>query len=143
MADHLQQIRLHIKGSRNQSPSPTSSGDKYFDSVAFWKQAYTKAEATQSKLNDRIYELEQRVETLKLKLKQEDNNCETPERGKRKGSKEPTVPDSQRKRKKTSIVSSSVGATSEAELERLSELISQESSTESSEYRVSKGLANY
>lgn len=141
LADHLQQIRLHIKGSRNQSP--TSSSDKYFDSVAFWKQAYTKAESTQSKLNDRIYELEQRVETLKLKLKQEDNLCDTPERSKRKGSKDPTVPDSQRKRKKTNNVSSGVGIGSEAELERLSELIIQENSNESSKCHVNEGLGIY
>lgn len=138
ITDHLQQIRLHIKGSRNQSPGPTSSSDKYFDSVAFWKQAYTKAEATQSRLNDRIYELEQRVETLKLKLKQDDNVCDTPERGKRKGSKEPTVPDSHRKRKKTTNVSAGIGSSIEAGLERLSELISQENSTESSEYRLAR-----
>lgn len=78
------------------------------------------------------------METLKLKLKQEDNVCDTPERGKRKGSKEPTVPDSQRKRKKTNNVSAGIGSSSEAGLERLSELISQENSTESSEYHVSK-----
>jgi hypothetical protein len=91
-------------------------------------------------LNDRIYELEQRVETLKLKLKQEDNACDTPERGKRKESKEPTVPDSQRKRKKTNNVSSGVWANSEAELERLNELISQDNSNDSSKCRVSDGL---
>ncbi|EED22014.1 hypothetical protein TSTA_092600 [Talaromyces stipitatus ATCC 10500] len=131
--DHLQQIRLHIKASRNHSPPSTNSSDKYFDSVAFWKQAYTKAEATQSVLNDRIYELEQRIETLKLKLKQDDSVCDTPERGKRKGSREPTVPDSQRKRKKTSNVSSGVVTTGEAELEQLNELISQDDSTGASQ----------
>ncbi|KAF4996213.1 hypothetical protein F66182_16375, partial [Fusarium sp. NRRL 66182] len=104
----------------------------YFDSVAFWKQAYTKAEATQSELNDRIYELEQRVQTLKLKLKQEDNDCDTPERDKRKESKEPAAPDSQRKRKKTNNTPK-VGSSSEAELDRLSELICQENLTNSSE----------
>ncbi|QGA18175.1 hypothetical protein EYB26_005859 [Talaromyces marneffei] len=129
--DHLQHICLHIKSTRNHSPSSTSSSDKYFDSVAFWKQAYTKAEATQSKLNDRIYELEQRVETLKLKLKQEDNLYDTPERGKRKGSQEPTVPESQRKRKKTNNASAGIGLSSEAELERLTELVIQENSNES------------
>lgn len=51
--------------------------------MAFWKNAYTKAEDEQSKLNNRIYELEQRVESLKGKLKDG-----SPERGKREGNKD-------------------------------------------------------
>jgi hypothetical protein len=42
---------------------------KYFESVAFWQQAYERSEAAQSKLLDRIYDLEQRNETLLAKSK--------------------------------------------------------------------------
>jgi hypothetical protein len=100
--------------------------------VAFWKQAYTKAEDAQSKLNDRIYELEQRIETMKLKLKPDDIVCNTPEHGKRKGSKEPDVPGSQRKRQRTNHITPPTTADSGIELRALNDLISQQGSSEAS-----------
>ncbi|OKL61530.1 hypothetical protein UA08_03518 [Talaromyces atroroseus] len=130
VVDHIQQIRLHIKQPRNHSPNPTSASDKYFDSVAFWKQAYTKAEDAQSKLNDRVYELEQRIETLKLKLKQDDGVYNAPESGKRKESKEPSITESQRKRQKANHTISSTLADSGIELVGLSDLITQQGASE-------------
>ncbi|GES59787.1 hypothetical protein ATEIFO6365_0002011800 [Aspergillus terreus] len=41
--------------------------DQYFDSVAFWKRAYEQSEAEQSKLLDRIYDLERRNDSLQSK----------------------------------------------------------------------------
>ena len=49
------------------------SPEKFFDSVSFWKQAYEKSEAEQSKLQDRIFELEQRNQELAEKLRLRDN----------------------------------------------------------------------
>jgi hypothetical protein len=42
--------------------------DRFFDSVSFWQHAYERSEAEQSRLMDRIYELEQRNEALLAKL---------------------------------------------------------------------------
>lgn len=39
------------------------------DSVGFWQQAYEESEAEQSKLHDRIFELEQRNTSLLTKLR--------------------------------------------------------------------------
>ena len=41
--------------------------EKYFDSVSFWQQAYERSEAEQTKLLDRIYELERRNDALLAK----------------------------------------------------------------------------
>lgn len=41
---------------------------KYFDSVSFWQQAYERSEAEQTKLLDRIYDLERRNDALLAKL---------------------------------------------------------------------------
>lgn len=68
-ADHILQIRSFIKNGRTcNRPAPD---DKFFDSVSFWQQAYEKSEAEQSKLLDRLYELEQRNESLAAKLRPE------------------------------------------------------------------------
>ena len=50
--------------AKGKEPHPVSLSDKFFDSVSFWQQAYEKSEAEQSKLLDRIFELEQRNEAL-------------------------------------------------------------------------------
>lgn len=42
--------------------------DRFFDSVSFWQQAYERSEAEQSRLMDRVYELEQRNEALLAKM---------------------------------------------------------------------------
>jgi len=54
--EHLAQIRQSIVPAKH-----TSSFDKqqHVDSVIYWKQAYEKAAAQETKLQDRIYELEQ------------------------------------------------------------------------------------
>ncbi|GKZ22287.1 hypothetical protein AbraIFM66951_007921 [Aspergillus brasiliensis] len=65
--EHLLQIRHHIKSTHLIDRSYTH--DKFFDSVSFWQQAYERSEAEQSKLLDRIYELEQRNESLLARLR--------------------------------------------------------------------------
>ncbi|RMJ26192.1 hypothetical protein PHISP_02935 [Aspergillus sp. HF37] len=69
ITDHIMQMRAFIK-ERRASTQPTPRDDaRFFDSVAFWQQAYEKSEAEQSRLLDRIYELELRNEALAEKLR--------------------------------------------------------------------------
>ncbi|KAL4795982.1 hypothetical protein BDV19DRAFT_388694 [Aspergillus venezuelensis] len=71
LRDYILQIRASIKFSR---PAEVfKSPEKFFDSVSFWKQAYEKSEAEQSKLQDRVFELEQRSQELAEKLRLRDN----------------------------------------------------------------------
>lgn len=63
--DYILHIRSHIAHAKD--PHPVSLQNKFFDSVSFWQQAYEKSEAEQSKLLDRIYELEQRNTALLAK----------------------------------------------------------------------------
>ena len=67
MIDYISEIRQHFK--IGEKPQLDTSREKYFDSVTFWQQAYEKSEAAQSKLLDRIYDLEQRNEALLSRLK--------------------------------------------------------------------------
>ena len=54
--DYFSQLRRHVR----ESPQRTSAQeDQHLDSTVFWKQAYETSEASQAKLLDRIYELEQ------------------------------------------------------------------------------------
>ncbi|KAL4968872.1 uncharacterized protein BDV14DRAFT_196680 [Aspergillus stella-maris] len=69
--NYILQIRASIKSS--QPAEVFHSPEKFFDSVSFWKQAYEKSEAEQSKLQDRIFELEQRNHELAEKLRLRDN----------------------------------------------------------------------
>ncbi|RAK99455.1 uncharacterized protein BO80DRAFT_426446 [Aspergillus ibericus CBS 121593] len=64
--EHLLQIRRHIKSTPLTDRFFTH--DKYLDSVSFWEQAYERSEAEQSKLLERIFELEQRNESLLARL---------------------------------------------------------------------------
>lgn len=57
-------MRQFIKTKDSTHPS---QNDRFFDSVAFWQAAHEKSEAEQTKLLDRIYELEQRNEILAAK----------------------------------------------------------------------------
>ncbi|KAL2830009.1 hypothetical protein BDW59DRAFT_158764 [Aspergillus cavernicola] len=65
--EYILQTRQFVKASREAEIS--HSPDKFFDSVSFWKQAYEKSEAEQTKLLDRVYELEQRNEALMTKVR--------------------------------------------------------------------------
>ncbi|PWY94323.1 hypothetical protein BO94DRAFT_328510 [Aspergillus sclerotioniger CBS 115572] len=64
--EHLLQIRRHIGTTHRTDRFYTH--DKYLDSVSFWQQAYEQSEAEQSKLLERIFELEQRNESLLARL---------------------------------------------------------------------------
>jgi hypothetical protein len=66
--DHVLQIRHFIKNSKTAESSYAQDQDKFFDSVLFWQQAYERSEAEQSKLLDRIYDLERRNEALVAKV---------------------------------------------------------------------------
>lgn len=84
----------------------TSQPDKFFDSVSFWQQAYERSEAEQSKLLDRIFELEQRNTALLAKTQKGDLGEEEqlPESSKRKANpKNPAGATAARKRAKTQI----------------------------------------
>lgn len=60
------QIRQFIKKTKDLDQGVTT--DKFFDSVSFWQQAYERSEAGQSKLQDQVHELNQRIEGLLAKL---------------------------------------------------------------------------
>lgn len=60
------QIRRFIKKTKDLDQGVTT--DKFFDSVSFWQQAYERCEAGQSKLQDQVHELNQRIEGLLAKL---------------------------------------------------------------------------
>ncbi|PYH90427.1 hypothetical protein BO71DRAFT_422284 [Aspergillus ellipticus CBS 707.79] len=60
--EYLLQIRKNIK--RAHRTERYCNKDKFLDSISFWQQAYERSEAEQSKLLDRVYELEQRNESL-------------------------------------------------------------------------------
>ncbi|KAH8696186.1 hypothetical protein BGW36DRAFT_397804 [Talaromyces proteolyticus] len=120
--DHINQIRFHVKQSTAQPLSLDAY--KYFDSVAHWRQAYYKAEDEQSKLSNRVFELEQRVESLKLKLKDDDIKL-TPESGKRKDGCDSGASGPRKKRQKN-------GPEIGVELESLDDIMSHMSSKEGS-----------
>ncbi|EFW19484.1 hypothetical protein D8B26_007710 [Coccidioides posadasii str. Silveira] len=56
--DYILCIRNYIKTGQRERDE--SSQEYHLDSTAFWREAYEKSEAAQSRLLDRIYELEQR-----------------------------------------------------------------------------------
>ena len=64
--EYILQIRQHIKSSKEHTHFYPQ--EKFFDSVSFWQKAYEKSEAEQSKLLDRVFELERRNEALLAKL---------------------------------------------------------------------------
>lgn len=78
------QIRQFIKKTKYLDQGVTT--DKFFDSVSFWQQAYERSEAGQSKLQDQVHELNQRIEGLlaKLHAKVTGNENETVPANKRK-----------------------------------------------------------
>ncbi|KAJ5719393.1 hypothetical protein N7493_007848 [Penicillium malachiteum] len=64
LKDYILEIRRFIRGNM-QIASP----GKFFDSVAFWQKAYKDSEAEQTKLLNTIFELEQRTQGLRSKIK--------------------------------------------------------------------------
>ncbi|KAL5362682.1 hypothetical protein BJX96DRAFT_177382 [Aspergillus floccosus] len=80
--EYILQIRQCIKSSKPPNADADShpyAEDQYFDSVAFWKRAYEQSEAEQSKLLDRIYDLERRNESLQSKVHTSDPVVEVKE----------------------------------------------------------------
>ncbi|KAL4887412.1 hypothetical protein BJY04DRAFT_212448 [Aspergillus karnatakaensis] len=69
--EYILQIRENIKTSRGAQISDTP--ELFFDSVAFWKNAYEKSEAENSKLLDRTFELEQRNDALLAKQRSKED----------------------------------------------------------------------
>ncbi|KAJ5356159.1 hypothetical protein N7517_010768 [Penicillium concentricum] len=82
--EYILQIREFIKKSKDLGQ--VGATDKFFDSVSFWQQAYERSEAGQSKLQDQVHELNQRIEGLlaKLRVKVTANDNETLPANKRK-----------------------------------------------------------
>ncbi|KAI2707066.1 hypothetical protein CBS147372_977 [Penicillium roqueforti] len=65
--EYILQIRHFIKKTKDLGQIVAT--DKFFDSVSFWQQAYERSEAGQSKLQDQVHELNQRIEGLLVKLR--------------------------------------------------------------------------
>ncbi|KAK4870625.1 hypothetical protein LT330_004973 [Penicillium expansum] len=65
--EYILQIRQFIKKAKDLDQ--VDAADKFFDSVSFWQQAYERSEAGQSKLQDQVHELNQRIEVLLAKLR--------------------------------------------------------------------------
>ncbi|DAA73300.1 TPA_exp: Uncharacterized protein A8136_5225 [Trichophyton benhamiae CBS 112371] len=66
--DHILNLRAYIAAGKRLWPEPACV-ESHLDSTRFWREAYEKSEAAQSKLLDRIYELEQRNEARLLRDK--------------------------------------------------------------------------
>ncbi|KAL2838707.1 hypothetical protein BJY01DRAFT_33011 [Aspergillus pseudoustus] len=89
--EYILQVRQFIKTSGDaevfQSP------EQFFDSVAFWKQAHDNSEAEQSKLRDRIHELEQCNEMLLARVRSQEKGLDktaAPESSKKRKVEDPT-----------------------------------------------------
>ncbi|EEH22781.1 hypothetical protein PABG_04992 [Paracoccidioides brasiliensis Pb03] len=63
--DHILSIRRNICNGRNHHAPEMP--EKYLDSITFWREAYEKSESAQSKLLDKVYELEQQNASLLAK----------------------------------------------------------------------------
>lgn len=63
--DYILRIRSLI---RRLKESNTTIDDKFFDSTRFWQSAFEKSQAEQTKLMDKIFELEQRNQALLTKV---------------------------------------------------------------------------
>ncbi|WEW61063.1 hypothetical protein PRK78_006552 [Emydomyces testavorans] len=68
--DFILGVRNHVKSGRRKQVEAVQD-DRHLDSAAFWREAYEKSEAAQSRLLDKIYELEQRNEAAALKANPE------------------------------------------------------------------------
>ncbi|EFR04612.1 hypothetical protein MGYG_07619 [Nannizzia gypsea CBS 118893] len=66
--DHILSLRSYITAGKRARPEPACP-ESHIDSTKFWREAYEKSEAAQSKLLDKIYELEQRNEARLLQGK--------------------------------------------------------------------------
>ncbi|KAJ5347608.1 hypothetical protein MYU51_003677 [Penicillium brevicompactum] len=83
LKDYILEVRHFIKYSKDQGHG--GSMDKFFDSVSFWQQAYEQSEAKQSKLQDQVHELQQKIDDLVWKLRVQDTGgLETTQANKRK-----------------------------------------------------------
>jgi hypothetical protein len=80
--DYILQIRSLIKRCKE---SNVIIDDKFFDSTRFWQSAFEKSQAEQTKLMDKIFELEQRNQTLLAKTHvSPTNDVKSPKSTKRK-----------------------------------------------------------
>ncbi|EQL37704.1 hypothetical protein, variant [Blastomyces dermatitidis ER-3] len=99
--DHILKIRRHIQnGKAYHAPELP---EKHLDSITFWREAYEMSESAQSKLLDKIYELEQRNAALLLKGGESNASETNAPRTKRKinGDGDSTVLSHAQKRAKT------------------------------------------
>ncbi|KAK2804232.1 hypothetical protein FQN51_002321 [Onygenales sp. PD_10] len=100
LKDHILQTRQHIHNGGNQHSNTTE--DKHLDSITFWREAYEKSESAQSKLQDRIYELEQRNEALTLRGEGKNSAGTNPSTKRKSDGDLPTTVSRSQKRSKTS-----------------------------------------
>ncbi|KGO60475.1 hypothetical protein PEX2_086570 [Penicillium expansum] len=82
--EYILQIRQFIKKTKDLDQ--VEATEKFFDSVSFWQQAYERSEEGQSKLQDHVHELNQRIEVLlaKVRVKVSANDYENLPANKRK-----------------------------------------------------------
>ncbi|KAK2776252.1 hypothetical protein FQN53_002750 [Emmonsiellopsis sp. PD_33] len=100
LKDHILQTRQHIHNGGN--PHSSTTEDKHLDSITFWREAYEKSESAQSKLQDRIYELEQRNEALTLRGEGKNSAGTNPSTKRKSDGDLPTTVSRSQKRSKTS-----------------------------------------
>lgn len=58
------ELRRHVNDEMQ-----VASPERFFDSVAFWQNAYQQSEAEQAKLHNTIFELQQRIQSFNSKIK--------------------------------------------------------------------------
>lgn len=64
LLDYMMDLRRYISNEMQ-----VASPERFFDSVAFWQNAYQQSEAEQVRLQNTIFELEQRVQSFHSKVK--------------------------------------------------------------------------
>ncbi|KAF3483444.1 uncharacterized protein GIQ15_02768 [Arthroderma uncinatum] len=101
--EHILKLRNYISTGK-RTYVETSGQENHLDSTAFWREAYEKSEAAQSKLLDKIYELEQRNEARVLR-EGWDNPFEVALPGQSKAPTDPKRPTSSRPNKRAKTMS--------------------------------------
>ncbi|KAI1958390.1 hypothetical protein LOZ58_005122 [Ophidiomyces ophidiicola] len=102
--DYILDVRRHIHAGQRNIADATE--DRYLDSAAFWREAYEKSEAYQSRLLDKVYELEQRTEAVAFKARADVEHGAMPSKRKAICDVFPTAPLSLKRSKTAGAISS-------------------------------------
>ncbi|KAI1914062.1 hypothetical protein LOZ65_005691 [Ophidiomyces ophidiicola] len=104
MCNYILDVRRHIHAGQRNIADVTE--DRYLDSAAFWREAYEKSEAYQSRLLDKVYELEQRTEAVAFKARADVEHGAMPSKRKAICDVFPTAPLSSKRSKTAGAISS-------------------------------------